>query len=149
MPIDINFNICNSLVKSLTSEAINISIHDYTFSINDFNLPKEYENAQAVMSLLTRLLLLNPGTIQSHPNMGVGLVQNYRYSLQGAEVQLQADYRNQIDTYLPQFTGAEVAVKFRDHQFQIFVQINNTAFAWLYDIDEDQITANYSRLSDL
>ena len=101
------------------------------------------------MSLLTRLLLLNPGTIQSHPNMGVGLVQNYRYSLQGAEVQLQADYRNQIDTYLPQFTGAEVAVKFSDHQFQIFVQINNTAFAWLYDIDEDQITANYSRLSDL
>lgn len=101
------------------------------------------------MSLLTRLLLLNPGTIQSHPDMGVGLVQKYRYSLEGAEIQLQSDYRNQIDTYLPQFTGADVAVKFKDHQFQIFVQVANTVFAFLYDTEEDQIQTSYSRLSDL
>lgn len=101
------------------------------------------------MSLLTRLLLLNPGTIQSHPDMGVGLVQRYRYSLQGAEIQLQADYRNQIDTYLPDFAGADVAVKFRDHQFQIFVQIANAVFGFLYDTDEDIVQTSYSRLSDL
>ena len=85
-------------------------------------------------------------TLRANPNIPSELFYSI---LRSDEVQLQADYRNQIDTYLPQFTGAEVAVKFRDHQFQIFVQINNTAFAWLYDIDEDQITANYSRLSDL
>ena len=101
------------------------------------------------MSLLTRLLLLNPGTFQSHPDMGVGLVQKYRYALEGAEVDLQADFRNQIDTYLPQFVGANVSVKFRDHSFIIFVEINNNIFAFVYEQDTNTINQHFTKLSDL
>ena len=124
-------------------------IVEYSFSIDDFNEPRKYRNAKAVMALLTRLLLLNPGTIQSHPDMGVGLVQKYRYSLEGAEVQLQSDYKNQIDTYLPQFVGANVTVRFVDHMFQIFVTIDNNVFAFLYETETNTVIQRYTRLSDL
>lgn len=118
-------------------------------SINDFNEPKEYVNAEAVMALFTRLLLLDPGTIQSHPEMGVGLVTRYRYSLEGAEVTLQADIRQQINTYLPQFAGAEVIVRMVDHSFRIAITFSNYLFAFLYDIEENVLTNKFTNLSNL
>lgn len=101
------------------------------------------------MSLLTRLILLNPGTIQTHPEMGVGLVQRYRYSTEGSEIQLQSDIRLQIDKYLPQFQGASVVVKFKDHAFQILIRIDNLAFAILYDIESNTIEEKFTKLEDL
>jgi hypothetical protein len=52
---------------------------DYVFSINPINKPELLEGAKAVYTLLVRLFLLNPGTYQSNPDMGIGLVKNYRY----------------------------------------------------------------------
>lgn len=101
------------------------------------------------MAILTRLILLNPGTIQTHPEMGVGLVQKYRYSLEGAEVQLQSDIRLQIDKYLPQFAGSDVKVKFKDHSFYILITIQNSVFAFLYDIEGDTIITKFTNLEDL
>lgn len=101
------------------------------------------------MALLTRLLLLNPGTIQTHPGMGVGLVQNYRYSMEGSEIELQSNIRVQIDTYLPQFQGANVVVRFKDHSFQIMITIQDTVFAFLYDIESNKLTEVYSKLEDI
>jgi hypothetical protein len=57
-----------------------LSISEFGFSVDEFNNPKVYKNAEAVSTLLVRLLLLEPGTIQSHPNAGVGLISRYRYS---------------------------------------------------------------------
>jgi len=101
------------------------------------------------MAILTRMLLLNPGTIQTHPNMGVGLVQRYRYSMEGAEVQLQSDIRFQIDNYLPQFQGANVTVRFKNKGFQIFITLDNMIFAFLYDIENNKLTERFGLLDDI
>lgn len=101
------------------------------------------------MALLTRLILLDPGTIQSHPDMGVGLTTKYRYSLEGAEITLQSDIRQQIDTYLPRFQGAEVKVAMVDHSFRIAITFSNYVFAFLYDIEENILTKKFSKLADL
>lgn len=101
------------------------------------------------MALLTRLILLDPGTIQSHPEMGVGISTVYRYSHEGTEVALQADIRRQIDTYLPQFQGAEVQVQMVDHSFRIIIVLNQYAFGFLYDIEETTLTTRYTKLADL
>lgn len=101
------------------------------------------------MALLTRLILLDPGTISSHPEMGIGIATRYRYSLEGTEVTLQADIRNQIDTYLPEFRGAQVQVLMIDHSFRITIVIDNYVFGFLYDIEETTLTTRYTTLADL
>ena len=126
-----------------------MSVHEHSFDINEFNEPKVYENANAVMALFTRLLLLDPGTIQSHPKMGVGLVTKYRYSEEGTESELQADIRQQIDAYLPQFHGAEVTVKFENKAFQIAITVNDYIFAFVYDIEATELSTKFGKLSDI
>ena len=56
-------------------------IDEASMSVNDFNEPRMYSNAEGLMLLLSRLVLLEPGTFQSHPDMGVGLLTNFRYRL--------------------------------------------------------------------
>lgn len=121
-------------------------------SVDEFNNPKVFKNAEAVMVQLTRLILLNPGTIQSHPNMGVGLVQRYRYSMEGNEVYLKSDIINQINTYLPNYQGADVKVVFKDHVCYISITIDSTIFMIMYDetaSDSDAIQTRYTKLGEL
>ena len=61
-----------------------MSITEFGFSVDEFQNPKNYKNAEAIATLLSRLLLLEPGTIQSHPDMGVGLYSKYHYSVEGS-----------------------------------------------------------------
>lgn len=58
--------------------------------------------------LLVRLILLEPGTFQTHPDCGVGLVSRYRYAKDIDVKKLQQDIKNQIAKYLPQFTLVDV-----------------------------------------
>ena len=44
-------------------------IDEASMSVNDFNEPRMYSNAEGLMLLLSRLVLLEPGTFQSHPDM--------------------------------------------------------------------------------
>ena len=85
-----------------------IPITEPVLSVDEFDNPKIYKNAEAVMVLLTRLILLNPGTIQSHPDMGVGIVK-YRYSTNTLD-KLQERVANQIDTYLPFYQNVSVSI---------------------------------------
>lgn len=131
------------------AEKSSAAITEYSFSINDFNEPKEYENAKAVMVILTRLLLLEPGTISSHPEMGVGLVSRFRYTFDVDAYQLQSDIRLQIDKYLPQFVGAQVRVEVKGHSFNIQIMIDDAVFIFMYDIENSKLVQDYKRLDDL
>ena len=130
-----------------------IPITEPTLSIDEFNNPKVIKNERAVMLLITRLVLLNKGTIQSHPDMGVGLVARYRYSDQDQARALQADIVQQIAQYLPQFQGAEVRVEYEDHMFYISVILREQAFMMLYDTQQEDPTkavqTRYIDISDL
>ena len=53
---------------------------EYSISINEFNKPKEYDGINSLYITLIRLILLEPGTYQTNPNMGVGIVSRFRYS---------------------------------------------------------------------
>ena len=124
-------------------------IHEHTFSVDDFNEPKKFENARAVMALLTRMLLLDPGTIQSHPDAGIGLVSRYRYTQEGSEYQLKSDITTNIEKYLPEFQGAEINVSRNDHNFYIGIQISSYLFSFVYDVDEASLNGHYKTIQDL
>ena len=81
-----------------------MAISEFSFSVDDFKSPKVYKNPKAVAVLLTRLLLLEPGTIQSHPEMGVGLYSNFMYGMEGATASsLKSSIQKQITQGITKF----------------------------------------------
>ena len=126
-----------------------MAVTEFAFSVDDFKNPKSFKNPEAVSTLLIRLLLLEPGTLQSHPEAGLGLYSRYSYSAEGTALKLQGEYQSQIERFLPQFQGARVTVKEKNKTFRISVEIDNTMYAISYDIDTKDIKSNYVKVSDL
>lgn len=125
------------------------NVTEFSFSVDDFKNPKQYKNAEGIAVLFTRLLLLEPGTIQSHPDMGVGIYSRYAYSVEGKTSELKSDIKKQIDTYLPEFQGANINVTERDSTYYITIEIDSTVYGITYDTNTLEINANYNNLSSL
>lgn len=128
-----------------------MAVTEFSFSVDDFQNPKLYKDAEGIQTLLTRLLILEPGTIQSHPDMGVGLFSKYKYSLMndGAGARLQSDFQSQIEKYLPEFQGARVNVTEKDKAFQISIELDNNLFGIYYEKDTSNVKTKFTRLSEL
>lgn len=126
-------------------------IKDYSLSVNNFNEPKVYERASALMMLLTRLILLEPGLFQSHPDMGVGLISRYRYKVDDGSLasELQARIQSQIDTYLPFLTGVQVVVAIKNKAFAVSITIDSLIFGVLYNTESNTITTDYTTIAEL
>ena len=124
------------------------SLYEHSFSVDDFQNPKVYKDREAVAVLLMRLLLLEPGLIQSHPNMGVGLVSKYRYGVDVAS-ELQSDFKTQINTYLPQLQGVRVNVTQKGQTLNIAVEYNNILYGISFDQATGGINTNSASIADL
>lgn len=124
---------------------------EHSFSIDDFKTPKVYQDNEAAMVMLTRLLILEPGTIQSHPTAGCGLNSRYKYAVDDGQVtsELQRDYQRQIQTYLPELEGAQVSCDIKDSTLRILVQTNSFIYGFAYDTKTAELKSGYSNLSDL
>ena len=86
-----------------------IKEREYCLSVNNYKQPKIYEKEQSIALLLTRLILLNPGSDPLHPEMGVGII-NYRYAL-GMVEELKSKVVDQVKTYLPCFASPQVEIE--------------------------------------
>lgn len=106
---------------------------EYCMSVDNFKKPLIYKNQQAIALLLTRLILLNPGSDPLHPEMGVGIT-NYRYAF-GRLDELKQRVQNQISTYLECFSSANVEIKItNDNLCNIEITIDDVIY--LYDSSE-------------
>ena len=124
-------------------------ISEFLMSVDDFQNPKVIKNTDAVSTLLIRLLLLEPGMLQSHPDAGVGLISRFRYSVETEAPNLQSEFQKQIEKYLPQFQGATVSVKVKNQTFIIGVQIDEAIYGIYYNTETSEITSNHTDLLDL
>lgn len=80
-------------------------------SVNRFYKPITLTGTDAEVIRLIRLILLEPGTIQTHPECGVGIVSKFRYSVDVDIPELEKTIANQISTYLPMYTMVKVALE--------------------------------------
>jgi len=104
---------------------------EYLLDTNNFEQPRILEDQQAIAALLTRLILLEPGTNPLFPTMGVGLVSKYRYMMQDKENQLKNDIKNQIATFLPQANCTNVNLIYNnDKTIDIEITVDNTVFVY-------------------
>lgn len=77
------------------------TLKEYVLKTDNKYQPVILTDKEAKYTLIIRLLLMEPGTIQTHPEMGVGLVSRYRYSDASNLMNLQKDIDNQMTKYLP------------------------------------------------
>ena len=115
--------------------------NESVFSLNKFKRPKTHEDKEAIYTLLTRLLLLEPGTIQSHPEMGIGIVSRYRYSFEGSARDLKKDIDNQIEKYLPEFQGVDVEVSDSNNRITIKITIEDTLYDFSFDSEKGEFVS--------
>lgn len=118
---------------------------EYFLGIDEFNHPKIYTDQHATYVLLIRLILLEPGTYPTRPNMGVGIVSRYRFALEDKIRQLQDDISEQIIEYLPEFTASKVTCTY-DASVKS-VQIDITIDEYVYQISYNPETNKLSSLT--
>lgn len=123
-------------------------IQEYGLSVDDFNNPKVYKGIEGIGALLVHLLLLEPGTIQSHPELGIGVVSRYRYSFEGRADELEAEFRSQIQKFLPNLQGVIISVKEGNKMYYITAQVDSDVYGITLDKDMN-INTTYKSLNDL
>ena len=115
-------------------------MNEYLMSVDDFYSPKIVKNNDAIYTLLIRLLQLEPGSIQTHPEMGVGLVSKYRFAdAETAPEDLKSDIQDQIATYLPQLNVVQVRTYVNNKVLFIEIEVNDTLYKFSVQKDSDTI----------
>ena len=114
-------------------------------SVNNFNEPLVYSGKDATALKILRLLLLEPGTINSRPKMGIGIVSKYRFSIEDDLNDLSDNIKEQIRTYLPDSTLHEVVLELKEKKLYISIKIDEDFY--VYDLDEQSKILSLADLS--
>ena len=116
---------------------------EYVFSVDQFNKPRQLNTYEKMYTFLVRLFLLEPGTFQSNPTMGIGLISRYRYGDETDIEQLKQDAKEQISTFLPGLESVDVNVEIKDERnLYINITINGIVYRFNYDSALQSITDN-------
>lgn len=118
---------------AINNITLNIKEREYTTSIDKFNSPIKLEGQKAIAVLLTRLLLMEPGTDRLHPDMGVG-IRRYRYGMDILDT-IQTRIENQIDTYFSCFPTAEVTVDYTENK-SLYIEITIDNYVYVFDSND-------------
>ena len=94
---------------------------EYTLSINEFMQPKVLKGDQAAYTDIIRLFLLDPGTNQTHPEMGIGIRSRYRFSDTSQISTLREEAKVQMQTYLPNLLTMDVQIETYGSTLAIFI----------------------------
>lgn len=94
---------------------------EYTLSINEFIQPKVLSGDQAAYTNIIRLFLLDPGTNQTHPEMGIGIRSRYRFSDTSEISKLREEVKTQMQTYLPNLLTMDVQIETYGSTLAIFI----------------------------
>lgn len=114
----------------------------HVLSLNDFNMPKVFSESDSAYVHIIQLILLEPGTYQSHPKMGVGIRSRYRYNNEdNFLIDLKSDITNQINTYLPELTDVTVTLTHNDHILGIIIDTTTGTYVVAYNSLTDTMDA--------
>lgn len=112
----------------------------HLLSLNDFSKPKVLSNSNAAYANIIYLVLLSKGTFQSHPTMGVGLRERYRYNNdQNFLLNLQNDIKSQIEQFLPELQMIDITLTVKEHVLGIIIDTSTGTYALAYDSNKETI----------
>ena len=122
---------------------------EHVLSLNDFNMPKVFNESDSTYVLIIRLLLLEPGKFQSHPEMGVGIRSRYHFNNdENFLMNLQNDIKKQIDKYLPELSATDVTITSNNKVLGIIINTADGAYVVSYDTTTDVMQAAATHVLD-
>lgn len=118
------------------------TIKEYSLGIDKFNRPAVYDEPKSTYIKIVRLILLEKGTYPTRPNMGVGLISNYRYfdDIKVGARKLKQDIMDQINTYLPEYKAVVIDTEFDKKNITIDITINKITFQLTYNKEENTLS---------
>ena len=110
---------------------------EYLLTVDEFSNPQVVEGKSAVALLLSRLILLEPGSDPLHPDMGVG-IRRYRFnSNKNVLSEIQKVIEQQVDMFLPTFQGSEVQLILNDDKtMNINITVGDTTYVYSSEIED-------------
>lgn len=120
-------------------------------SIDKFRQPMVLEGSEAIATLLVRIIELEPGTIPSHPTMGVGLVSNYRNCDEEKAKALRQHVMQQIAVYLPKYQAVDVNTYLSSGKLVIDITIDQTLYRYeaVQDANQNKTIIGLNRVMEL
>ncbi len=116
-------------------------LKEQLLSINEFMQPKILKGESAAFTDIIRLFLLEPGTNQTHPEMGIGIRSRYRFSDTDEISVLKQEIKTQMETYLPTLLIMDIQVETYGTTLAIFISSQDDVFAVGYDTATGDIGA--------
>ena len=116
-------------------------LKEQLLSINEFMQPKILKGESAAFTDIIRLFLLEPGTNQTHPEMGIGIRSRYRFSDTDEISVLKQEMKTQMETYLPTLLIMDIQVETYGTTLAIFISSQDDVFAVGYDTATGDIGA--------
>ena len=115
---------------------IQVKQREYLLSVDEFSNPQIVEGKSAIALLLSRLIILEPGSDPLHPDMGVG-IKKYRFnSDKDVLTKIRDDISKQIDTYLPTFQGSEIEISLSNEKIlNINITVGDTTYVYTSEVE--------------
>ena len=122
---------------------------EHVLSINDFNMPKVFDENDSNYVLLIRLILLEPGKFQSHPTMGIGIKSRYRFNNNEDFMDsLRSDLRNQINKFLPWIVTTEITITRKENTLGFIINTAEGAYVISYNTSKNVAEAAATYILD-
>lgn len=123
-------------------------MNEYLLSTNIYSVPSVISSPDANGVLITRLLLLEPGTNPHHPDMGVGIGPKYRFITENDLPALRSKIQDQINTYLPLESLGEstVDLEIKENTKYLLISITVGSTKYVYDTEESNTPIELSNL---
>ena len=121
---------------------------EYLLTVDEFSNPQVVEGKSAIALLLSRLILLEPGSDPLHPDMGVG-IKKFRFDAnKDVLYEIQKVIEKQVETYLPSFQGTEVELALtEDKILNINITVGDTTYVYSSEIDDPIDTLDELRIN--
>ena len=117
-------------------------MESHLLSLNEFNKPRVLDDGDAGYMHIIHLLLCTQGRYPSHPTMGVGIRERYRFNNdENFLMNLKKDIEAQINQFLPELRLTDVRLNIRDNVLGIIIDTAEGAYAIAYNSDEETMNA--------
>ena len=109
---------------------------EYLLTVDEFSNPQVVEGKSAIALLLSRLIMLEPGSDPLHPDMGVG-IKRFRFnSDKNVLNKIRDAISKQVDTYLPTFQGSEIQITLTDDKIlNINITVGDTTYVYTSEVE--------------
>ena len=114
-------------------------MYESLLSVNKLEEPTTISDHSAMSLLIMRLLIMDRGSMELHPEMGVGLTSTYRYSFVDDLDDLKLDIENQISTYIVKSNDIDVDLQIDSNNLYISIKIKDNIYTFKFDSQNNSI----------